>query len=69
MEYSAVIHKVKGSAFGVCFPDFNNEKGSETFESCPMERERIFRDLSIAEKDHEVKKWSGILCRQEVTII
>jgi hypothetical protein len=30
-----------------------------------MDRLRIFLDLSIAEKDPELKKWAGVLFRQE----
>ncbi len=30
-----------------------------------MDRLRIYRDLSLAEKDAELKKWAGILFRQE----
>jgi hypothetical protein len=30
-----------------------------------MERKRIYQDLLLAEKDPELKKWAGILFRQE----
>ena len=33
-----------------------------------MDQKRIYQDLSIAEKDAELKKWAGILFRQEHVI-
>jgi len=30
-----------------------------------MDRKRIYQDLSLAEKDVELKKWAGVLFRQE----